>query len=223
MHTLHKLDTIYYESSVLLNGIAKKGGKPMYILIRIEDGTVLKKVCEYLRRLKCWFREFNEPEYRITVSAEERAKKIPAHMDGNLNPPRAWETCASLVQIWNWDSLNRGPWICGIKQNTAPRGKGFIEFEGRKVRVAGECANPTALNYISCPMWCPKYEPTNIEAAIFVAQQVAKEHERRAAALYRQIEFLEKTDMGYREAVGTGAVFDYRGGTFIIPLPSEQK
>jgi len=72
-------------------------------------------------------------------------------------------------------------------------------------------------------MWCPKYEPTSIEAATYVARQVAKEHERRAVALYRQIEFLKQTNKGYREVIKTGAVFDYRGGTFIIPPPPEPK
>ncbi len=98
-----------------------------------------------------------------------------------------------------------------------------MNVRGRNVRVAGECANPEMLNYISCPLSCTKYQPTSIEAAVCVARQVAEEHERRAKALYNQIEFLEKTDKEYREAIETGAVFDYRGGTFIIPPPAEQK
>jgi len=200
----------------------------MYILIRTKDGVILEKIRDYLRRIGCWFREFNDPEYRISVSAEERVKNIQERQSGQLNPPGAWETCASFVEIWDWDSMDRGPWAKSpseIEQNgdTAPKGKGFLTIGGRKIRVDGECANPTKLSYISCPKWCTKYEPTSIESLVYLTRQVAKEHERRATALHHQIEILERTDKTYREVIETGDAFNYRDGKFVIPAPTEQK
>lgn len=61
----------------------------MYILIRTEDTTVLERVRKYLKRVGCWLREFNEPEYHVTVSAEERVEHIRATRSGQLNPPAA--------------------------------------------------------------------------------------------------------------------------------------
>ena len=85
--------------------------------------------------------------------------------------------------------------------------------------VAGECANPTALNHISCPMWCPKYEPTSTEARIFVNERVIEEHERRAETLRREIEFLRETDLTYREAISGGTVSEYRDGRHAVTEP----
>ena len=194
----------------------------MYMLIRIEDVSVLEKVRKYFKRLGYWLREFNEPEYHINVTAEERVERILVTRSGQLNPNAAWRTCASFVRAWDWDSLGRGPspksdYDLKRTHNAAPRGKGYVKVRGEDQRVAGECANPTMLHYISCPLWCPKYQPTSIEAAIYVAKQIASEHEQRAAALYRQIESLERCDKGYREAVEKGCVFDFRGETFAIP------
>ncbi len=72
-------------------------------------------------------------------------------------------------------------------------------------------------------MWCPKYQPTSIEAAIHVAKQIASEHERRAAVLSRQIESLELADKGYREAVTKGCVCECREETFTPPPVSGGK
>lgn len=195
----------------------------MYILLRVKDDSLLSKVRTYLKRL--WVREFNEPEYRVDVTAEERARLVRPMSSERLNPKRAWETCASFVEAWDWDSMGRGPSpkteyeLKKSGRNTAPRGKGWLKIDGRRVRVAGECANPTMLNDISCPMWCTKYEPTSIEAHIYVAEQVALEHERRAEALRRQIEFLRQTDKGYREVIRTGGVFGYRDSQFVVTDP----
>lgn len=194
----------------------------MYVLIRIKDSLILEKVRKYVGLLGLWLKEFNEPEYRVDVTAEERTQVLRNHnCEGSLNPPNAWKTCSSLVQIWDWDNLGRGPWrandgVYTSKNDPAPNGKGWVIEKGRKIRVAGECAAPRNLNYITCHQWCTKYEPRSIDASIFVAEQVAKEHERRAKILRSQIEYLKQTDLNYREAIKTGGVFEYKNGKFVI-------
>lgn len=199
----------------------------MYIVLRINSSVLLERVRKYLKRIGCWAREFNDPEYRVQVTAEERQKHLQVVRDGNLNPGAAWKTCASFVRAWDWDSLNRGPYPKSdyeLKRthDTAPRGKGYVIINGTKQRIAGECANPTFLNYISCPMWCTKYQPTNIEAAVFIAMEVAKEHERRAAVLYRHIESFKDADKKYREAIHEGCVFNSDDEKFKV-LPERVK
>lgn len=191
----------------------------MYILLRVKDDSLLNKVRAYLKRLGCWVREFNEPEYRVDVTAEERVEAFRRHrgQGSYVNPPAACATCASMKQIWDWDSMGRGPWAAMKHDpNTAPHGKGWVRDRDGRHRVAGECANPTMLNHISCPMWCPKYEPTSIEAHIYVAKRVIEEHEHRAKELRMQIEFLRQSDTGYREVIRTGGVFEYRNGKFVV-------
>lgn len=193
----------------------------MYLLIKVRDITVLEKIRAYLHSFGLWFKEFNDTEYRADVSAEERSQVLHNRgCRGSINPVRAWETCNSFVQVWDWDNLGR-IWPksedeikrCG---DTAPEGKGWVIEDGKKIRVAGECDAPRMLNDISCPKWCTKYEPISIEAAIFVAEQVIQEHERRAQVLQKQVEYLKTTDLLYREAVKTGGVFEYEKGKFVI-------
>lgn len=193
----------------------------MYLLIKVENIAVLEKVREYLNRIGLWFKEFNDPEYRVDVSAEERSQVLHSRgCHGYINPPRAWETCASFVQVWDLDNLGRiWPKNEGEIErsgDTAPEGKGWIISGNKKARVAGECADPLSLNDISCPKWCTKYRPMSIEAAIFVAEQVIQEHERRVQVLQRQVEYLKTTNLSYREAVKTGGVFEYEKGRFVI-------
>lgn len=196
----------------------------MYLLIKVSDVAVLEKIRAYLHSFGLWFKEFNDPEYRVDVSAEERSQVLHNRgCHGSLNPPRAWETCNSFVQAWDWDNIGR-IWPkdeSGIKRcgDTAPEGKGWIIEDGKKIRVAGECGAPRSLNDISCPKWCTKYEPMIIDAAIFVAEQVIQEHERRVQVLRRQVEYLKTTDLLYREAVETGGVFEYEKGKFVIRKP----
>lgn len=196
----------------------------MYLLIKVGNTTVLEKIRAFLGKLGLWFKEFNDPEYRVDVSAEERSQFLYNRgCNGSLNPWRAWETCNSFVQAWDFDNLGR-IWPkneseierCG---DTAPESKGWIIDGNKKIRVAGECADPLSLNHISCPKWCTKYEPINTKAAIFVAEQIVQEHERRAQVLRRQIEYLKTTDLLYSEAVKTGCVFEYKNGKFVIQHP----
>lgn len=176
------------------------------MLIKINSPSFLGKVRKYLKGLGFWFKEFNDTEYKIEVTAEERSKTHRGNRNTNLNPPKAWETCASLVQIWDWDELGRGPWP-----------------NNREIQPAGECANPSMLSYISCPKSCIKYKPTNIEASIYIAERVAEEHERRAKVLRYQVQFLKTTDLQYREAIKIGGMFIYENGKFIIRLPSKEE
>ncbi|MFA5997523.1 MAG: hypothetical protein WC791_03485 [Candidatus Paceibacterota bacterium] len=198
----------------------------MYVLIRINSDTILQKVRKYLALLGLWVKEFNDPEYRVDVSAEERAQVIHSRgCRGSLNPNRAWESCASFVQVWDWDNLGR-IWPkhetdLKKKGDTAPQGKGWIIEGDKKVRVAGDCGNPTGLSDIYCPKWCEKYEPINTTAAIFVAEQVIEEHERRAKMLRAQIERLKQIDLQYREVIKTGGIFEYKDGKFIISTPDK--
>ncbi len=193
----------------------------MYLLIKVNNTTILEKVCEYLGHLGLWFKKFDDPEYRVDVSAEERSHVLSDRgCKGAINPHRAWETCNSFVHVWDRDNLGR-IWPkdeseIKITGDTAPKGKGWIIYDGKKRRVAGECADSIMLNHISCTKWCTKYEPMSIDAAIFVAEQVAKEHERRAQVLRRQIEYLKTTDLLYREAIETGGIFEYDKGKFVI-------
>lgn len=193
----------------------------MYLLIKVNDIAILEKVRGFLSQLGLWFKEFSDPEYRVDVSAEERSQVLRNRgCHGSLNPNRAWETCNFFVHVWDLDNLGR-IWPKDEEEiertgDTAPEGKGWILDGEEKIRVAGECANPRMLNNISCPKWCEKYEPMSIEAAIFVAEQVAKEHERRVLMLHKQIEYLRATDLLYREAIKTGGVFEYKEGKFII-------
>lgn len=193
----------------------------MYLLIKVSNTAVLEKIREFLGRFGLWFKEFNDPEFRVDVSAEERSQFLHNRgCHGSLNPWRAWETCSSFVQAWDFDNLGR-IWPKDESElertgDTAPEGKGWIIYDGKKRRVAGECADPIMLNDISCHTWCTKYEPMSIEAAIFVAEQVAKEHERRAQVLRSQVEYLKATDLQYREAIKTGGVFEYKEGKFVI-------
>ncbi|MBI5400600.1 MAG: hypothetical protein HZB12_00575 [Candidatus Yonathbacteria bacterium] len=193
----------------------------MYLLIKVGDATVLEKMRAYLSSFGLWFKEFNDPEYRVDVSAEERSQVLHNRgCRGSINPIHAWETCNSFVQAWDFDLSGR-IWPkdeddikrCG---DTAPEGKGWVIEDGKKIRVAGECANPRDLNHIYCYMWCTKYEPMSIDAAIFVAEQVIQEHERRVQVLRRHIEYLKTTNLLYREAIKTGGVFEYKEGKFVI-------
>jgi len=201
--------------------VTYKGGF-MYVLIRIKYSVVLEKVRKYLGLLGVWIKEFNEPEYCVDVTAEEREQFLHnRNCDGSLNPPNAWKTCSSLVQIWDWDNLGRGPYparesILEKKNDPAPSGKGWVIEKGKRIRVAGECAAPRSLNYITCYKWCTRYEPTSIDATVFVAEQVIAEHERRAKMLRSQIEYLKQTDLDYRQAIKTGGVFEYKNGKFVI-------
>lgn len=193
----------------------------MYLLIKVNDVAGLEKIREYLGKLGLWFKEFNDPEYRVDVSPAERAQVI--HDRGcreSLNPHNAWRTCGSFVRAWDFDNLGR-IWPkdkadIERKGDTAPEGKGWIIEDGKKIRVAGECGNPKMLTDISCDKWCQEYEPTSIDAAIFVAEQVAQEHERRAQVLRRQIDYLKTTDLQYRDAIKTGGIFEYKDGKFVI-------
>ncbi|MEK7567568.1 MAG: hypothetical protein AAB513_01435 [Patescibacteria group bacterium] len=193
----------------------------MYILLRVEEG-LFGKVLDFLRGLDIWFKEFNEPEYRIEVTAEERKKEIHIrHAKGYLNPGAAWKTCASFVRIWDHDSLGRGPWPKSEEEierrgDSAPKGMGYLVDGDKRTRVAGQCGNPVQLNYISCPKWCTQYQPASIDAMVHVAETVAAEHKRRAELLLRQAEFLKATEMNYRQVIANGGVFEYRGGKFVI-------
>ncbi|MDO8604527.1 MAG: hypothetical protein Q7K40_04015 [bacterium] len=196
----------------------------MYLLINVDDIAILEKVRKFLGRLGLWLKEFNDPEYRVDVSAEERSQVIHSRgCRGDLNPSRAWETCNSFVQAWDFDNLGR-IWPkdkADIERtgDSAPEGKGWVVEDGKKIRVAGECAAPRKLSDISCPKWCTKYEPMSVPAVIFVAQQVIQEHERRIQVLRRQVEYLKTTDLLYQEAIKTGGVFEYKDGKFTISPP----
>lgn len=161
----------------------------MYIVLRIKDAGILLKARKYLLRLRCWFREFDEPKYQVDVTAKQRANRIHPSGGGTVNPPAAWKTCASY------------------------KGTGQV---GCTSTIAGTCANKRMLDSIACPRWCEMYEPTSVEAAVFVAEQVACEHDRRASELRRQIQFLQETDLQYREAIKTGGVFRYRDGQYVV-------
>ena len=196
----------------------------MYLLIKVNDVAILEKVRGFLGLLGLWFNEFNDLEYRVDVSAEERSEILYSRgHHGSLNPYRAWETCNFFVQAWDFDNLGR-IWPKNEEElkravDDAPEGKGWIVENGKKKRVAGECGNPLMLNDISCSKWCPKYEPMNIPAAIFVTEKVLQEHERRALVLRSHVEYLKTTDLQYREAIKIGGVFEYKNGKFIIAPP----
>ena len=196
----------------------------MYLLIKVSDNTIVEKIRAYLNSFGLWFKAFNDPEYLVDVSAEERSQVLHNRgCRGSINPIRAWETCASFVQAWDIDNLGRiwpkAEWEIKKYGDSAPEGKGWVIEDGKKIRVAGECAAPRMINHISCYLWCTKYEPISIEAAIFVAEQVIQEHERRAQVLCRHVEYLKTTDLLYREAIKTGGVFEYKEGKFVIMRP----
>ncbi len=168
----------------------------MYILIRVPESHVWQALIAYLRRKKIWFKEFKEPEYQVVVTAEERSK-VPGR--GNLNPPRAWETCAHLKRVTHWDNLGRGPWRDGNG-------------------VAGECAAPEKLNHISCPMHCTRYEPGNLEAHAFLVEAVIQEYARRIDLLRQGLAALRSADDFHRLTVSTGVTPVYKDGRFVIPI-----
>jgi len=176
----------------------------MYVLTLLEEGPPLNLLRKYLKKMKFWVREFSEPRYNVRVTAEERLANLTQRED--LNPPRAWETCSSLVQIWDWDPLGRGPWPADNSdfngKDPAPRRKGFITSEdgNRQKRIAGECANPLRLNYISCPKFCTKYTPIGTEPVIYVLEKTIGELERRIATLRAEIDTVRSADKQYRES-----------------------
>lgn len=197
----------------------------MFVLINI-DGALLTKVLAYLKRLGIWHRQFPEKVYDVIVTPQDRVEAIRRnHNRGQLNPNRAWETCASFVQAWDWDSMGRGPWPRrenAIERNgdNAPPGKGYVTVPGgQPKRVAGECANPTGLDYIWCTHWCPHYQPTTIEGLIYMAESTAAVHEARAATLRRQADWLRQVDAGYEQAISSGKVWRYENGKFVITEP----
>lgn len=196
----------------------------MYLLIKIDEVAILEKVRTLLNQFGLWFKEFNDPEYRVEVSAEERSQVIHNRgCRGSLNPNRAWETCDSFVQAWDFDNLGRiwpkSEYELKTKGDTAPKGKGWIIEGDKRIRVAGECSNPSMLSDISCPKWCQKYEPMSIEAAIFVSEKAVEEHERRTQVLRGQIKYLKTTDLSYREAIKEGGIFEYKDGKFVVQHP----
>ena len=195
----------------------------VWVLLHIEI-SVWAKVQKYLQRLGVFFRTFPQIEYRVVVTAEER-NAARSNRGGDLNPPQAWKTCASCKQVW--DEESRGPWPKYPHElertgNTAPRGKGWVEDQYGRRRVAGECANPIMLNYISCPMHCTRYEPTTIEGLVWLSEHVAEEHRRRAELLQNQAEFLRQTAMTYEEVIASGKVFSHRGGRFQLADPGDE-
>jgi hypothetical protein len=191
----------------------------MHILIKVPDSNVamLESVKKWLRKSGIWFKGFDDTAYEVDVTSSTR-KQSSKH---DLNPGRSWETCGSLVRIWDWDSLGRGPYPnndIGRKGviDPAPRGKGWTGEGDAKRRLAGECANPDNLHYISCPKSCEVYVPTNLEAFTFLAEAVAAEHIRRAELLRKKVAELNKNEAAYREAVRIGALPEYKEGKFTL-------
>lgn len=173
----------------------------MWILARVDD-TLVAKVLSYLSKRRVWFKKFPEKIYTMEVSAEDREERIRKTHSGSMNPPAAWETCKSMKKIWDWDNMDRGPWPNpDPKPNPAPHGKGWLMENGHRVRVAGECANPTMLNYISCWRWCPMYEPTTVEGQVFLMKQTAEEHEVRASTLRSQIIHLQQSEAEFEQSI----------------------
>jgi len=139
----------------------------MWILVRVEP-TLGQKVMAYLKRRKIWHREFAEEMYNLRVTAEQRANALHTHRAvtgkwGQLNPPAAWKTCASYD----------------------PNGKRKVDPSAlRDSRfIPGTCAAPNALNDISCPMWCTKYQPTTVEGMTALLQQTIDMHQDRIRQL----------------------------------------
>lgn len=197
----------------------------MFVLLKIEN-ELLTKVLTYLKRLKIWHRTFPQKVYDVVVTAEDRIEAIKRnHICNKLNPKNAWETCASFVEIWDHDNLGRGPWPRQddeIERNgdSAPPGRGYVTMpDGERKRVAGDCANPTGLNYISCPTWCPFYQPTTIEGLIHMAESTAAVHEQRVRQLRDQVETLRATEEGYEAAIASGKVWRYESGKFVVTAP----
>lgn len=192
----------------------EKGDFLMYILLKV-DNPILGKILSYLKRSRVWYRLFEEKMYNAIVTSEDRIATKHQLNRGQINPKRAWETCQSFREIWDWDSMGRGPWVSG--KGKAPTGKGYvIDRFGNKCRVAGDCVNPQMLNYISCPDWCPNYQPTTIEGLIYLSDQARNEHIRRAESLSRQTDFLKQTELSYEEAIKTGKIIEYVDGRFIM-------
>jgi len=190
----------------------------MWVLVRVEE-SLLRRLTDYFKEHGIWFKFFSEKVYDIRVTAEDRIKAFQSRRTSYyVNPSAAWRTCKQLREIWDWDNLGRGPWAdsYGRSKNQAPRGKGWItNASGHRQRVAGDCKNPNMLNYISCPMWCPDYEPTTIEGMIYLMETTAAEHDRRAATLRSQIEFLKHSEQTFEEAIKGGKIADYRDGEFV--------
>lgn len=173
----------------------------MYLLIRVDEESLLNRIIAYLKRLKIWHKQFREKIYQKTVSVEERIEKVRAVTGWpTLNPPRAWETCKHAKEIWAWDSMGRGPWDTGKIVATLSNPK------AQKREHAGICKNPEHLNYISCPLNCPDYEPTTIEGICWLLTQMAKIHEEKAMAARETIEKLKRQELKYEEAIRICAV-----------------
>jgi hypothetical protein len=175
----------------------------MWVLIRV-DHTLLSRVLMYLTGLRIWFKKFEEKEYRLEITDEDREERA-SQSKRDINPGAAWKTCASLRQIWDWDNLGRGPWPDnnqGDKRpDPAPRGKGWIMTPHGRERVAGDCANPVALNYISCPKICLEYQPTTVAGQTFLMEHAATEHEERAAMLRKRIVRLRQAEEQYETSI----------------------
>ena len=174
----------------------------MWILVRVDD-SLLAKVLNYLTNLKIWFRKFEEKEYNSEISAEDRLSRIQHTRQGSMNPPVAWKTCGSLKQIWDWDPRGPSARYKGDRgPDPAPWGKGWITAaNGSRQRVAGECANPTMLHFISCPQWCPSYTPATVAGRTWLMEQAAEEHEARAGVLRRQVIHLRESEVQYQESI----------------------
>lgn len=200
----------------------------MWIVLKTDDNGLLQKIVNYLRRLGVFHRLFEGATYNLAVTVKDRLERLRgSRTHAYFNPPRAWETCASCKQVWDWDNLGRGPHAkdkYDLRKrggNTAPRGKGWVMNQhGHRIRVAGECANPTALSYISCPMWCPCYTPTTIEGLTFLIQSDIKEHQARIGELRRFLEFCRQSEAGFKEAIAVGGhfVFPKQGGVEVQQL-----
>jgi len=190
-----------------------------YVLLQVPSG-LLTRLVAYLRKLRIWYKLFPETAYKVVVTVEERTERLHSmrnsRREGYLNPPASWRTCRHCREIWDWDSLGRGPHVpVDPKKSKAPKGKGwFAGGQWRRARVAGDCKNPPMLNYISCHMWCLDYEPTSVEALTYLEEAVAQEHMRRAEELRGQAELLKTSQLGYEEVIAEGKVWRYEGGRF---------
>lgn len=196
----------------------------VWILIRVESEGLLIRVIKYLKRNKVFHKLFSEVEYRVTVTAEDRLRRNRGNRGDTLymNPPRAWETCASCTVIWDWDSEGRGPYSLSRERrgkgvNKAPRGKGWIDTgRGYKQRVAGDCASPNDLNYITCPHYCLHYKPIAFDGLYWLANRTIEEHRRRIDQLERSIEFWRSTTKAYEDVCRTGGFLRYEKGRFVL-------
>jgi len=186
----------------------------MFITINSDtesNSGAFDRLIAYLKKNKIVHCLFHDRIYDVRVKAEDRNEAF-GRKSGQTNSGGAWHTCATLVQVWDWDSMGRGPYpksdydLKKPGSNTAPRGKGWVMTKFGRKRVAGECANPTKLEYFNCNMSCPKYVPRNTEGMAYVLSQIADIHEQRAAQIRKEIERLKKTDELFSEIVSNSAV-----------------